>query len=107
MFCPWPFRQQNGHPDRAGTPEVKHSPDPTATSLPMATSILKNDQPAPGGATKPTAIVKNESESRQSKDTPDERQEMSGNPSKIYCTYSQSSHFRIYLMINTNTFNNI
>ncbi|XP_027001124.1 RBBP8 N-terminal-like protein isoform X2 [Tachysurus fulvidraco] len=74
--------QQNGHQDRAGTPEVKHSPDPTATSLSMATSILKNDQPAPGGATKPTAIVKHESESRQSKDTPDERQEMSDKESE-------------------------
>ncbi|KAK2825221.1 hypothetical protein Q7C36_019148 [Tachysurus vachellii] len=74
--------QQNGHPDRAGTPEVNHSPDPTVTSLPMAPSILKNDQPAPGGATKPTAIVKNESESRQSKDTPDERQEMSDKESE-------------------------
>ncbi|XP_017342474.1 uncharacterized protein rbbp8l isoform X2 [Ictalurus punctatus] len=69
--------QQNGHSERAGTPEVKHSPNPTVTSLSMATSVLKNDQPAPGGATTPAANVKSETEHSQSKETPGDRPESS------------------------------
>ncbi|MCI4387493.1 hypothetical protein PGIGA_G00074790 [Pangasianodon gigas] len=71
------IEQQNGHSERAGTPEVKRSPDPTATSLSMATSVLKNDQPTPGGATTPAAIVKSEAEHSQSTETPGDGQETS------------------------------
>ncbi|KAG7323137.1 hypothetical protein KOW79_012839 [Hemibagrus wyckioides] len=74
--------QQNGHSDRGGTPDVKHSPDPIATSLAMATSIPKNDQLAPGGTTKPTAIVKSDTRPRQSTDTADDRQETSDKESE-------------------------
>ncbi|KAK3519488.1 hypothetical protein QTP70_031816 [Hemibagrus guttatus] len=69
--------QQNGHSDRGGTPEVKRSPDPTATSLAMATSIPKNEKPAPGGATKPAVIMKSDTGPRQGTDTADDRQETS------------------------------
>lgn len=99
MFWLWPFRQQNGHSDRGGTPDVKRSPDPIATSLAMATSIPKNDQPAPGGATKPMAIVKSETRPRQSTDTADDRQETSGNPSHCH-TFSQCSPlFLLFLFV--------
>lgn len=64
----------------------------------MATSVLKNDQPAPGGATTPAANVKSETEHSQSKETPGDRPESSGTASMIYCTFSQFSSFLIYLM---------
>ncbi|KAM9444932.1 uncharacterized protein rbbp8l isoform 1-T2 [Clarias gariepinus] len=71
------IEQQNGHSERVETPEVKRSPEPTATPLSMATSVLKNDQSAPGGATSPTAIVKSEPEHSQRTEPPGDRQETS------------------------------
>ncbi|XP_060794023.1 uncharacterized protein rbbp8l [Neoarius graeffei] len=71
------IEQQNGHSERAGSPEVKHSPDLTATSLSMASSVLKNDHSAPGGAITTAAIVKHEPEHNQSLETPGDRQETS------------------------------
>ncbi|XP_062871688.1 zinc finger protein jing homolog [Trichomycterus rosablanca] len=73
------LEQQNGHKEEASSPEVKLCPDPAAMTLTQTTSVLKNDQTAPGGATTPTATVKTEPERRlslaQREETPDKASE--------------------------------
>lgn len=75
----------------------------------MASSVLKNDHSAPGGAITTAAIVKHEPEHNQSLETPGDRQETSGNLSLIIlyiltmqlipysfnaCLYSVSQHIQ-------------
>ncbi|KAF7696000.1 uncharacterized protein rbbp8l [Silurus meridionalis] len=69
------IEQQNGHSEGTGTPDVKHSPDPTANALSVANSVVKNNQSTLGGATTPAAIVKSETEQSQSTESAGDRQE--------------------------------
>lgn len=95
IFWSLHFRKQNGHSERTGTPEVKHTSAHTAAPLSVATSVVKNDQVTPGGATTPAAIVKSEIEHNQSTKNPSDRQESSGNTSMICWLFSQGSAYFI------------
>ncbi|XP_036448395.1 RBBP8 N-terminal-like protein [Colossoma macropomum] len=76
------IEQKNGHPEEARSPEVKRSPDPTASPVTLLTSGLKAEQPSAGGATTSTAIVKSENEHCQTTETLSERTETSNKGSE-------------------------
>lgn len=63
----------------------------------MASSVLKNDQTTPGGATTPAAIVKRETEHSQGTETPGDRHESSGSTSVVYSTFSRSAACNLFV----------
>ncbi|XP_076840237.1 uncharacterized protein rbbp8l [Brachyhypopomus gauderio] len=76
------IEERNGDSEEAGTPEVKHLPDPAGSTFTLVTSALKPEQPTPGGAFVQTATVKSESEHSQCAEPLPEREEISVSDSK-------------------------
>ncbi|KAK1801683.1 hypothetical protein P4O66_022326 [Electrophorus voltai] len=88
-----PMEQRNGESEEAGTPEVKHSPDPASSTFNLITSVLKPEQPLPGGAFAPTATVKSEAERNHCTEPLAEREEISGSDHKQLQDWSGTHPF--------------